>query len=212
LISYEKILDCFTNDFDSLKGDGYITGDVARLGSDRFVIGIWDGWRVRLKWWKKEKLNVGGEMIEAERKQRSIPKSNVLCDEDGVGGGIVDFMGYKGFVNNATPLPSTEPRIDEKGNIKPENYINLKSQCYFRLAKRINNGGLYIECEDVEMRDAIIEELEQVKQHNMDKDSKRAILPKDKVKELIGRSPDFADTLMMREYFELAPKFMISVA
>jgi phage terminase large subunit len=40
----------------------------------------------------------------------------------------------------------------------------------------------------------------------MDKDGKRQVLPKDKVKEIIGRSPDFADTLMMREYFELAPQ------
>jgi phage terminase large subunit len=38
------------------------------------------------------------------------------------------------------------------------------------------------------------------------------VLPKDKVKELIGRSPDFADTLMMREWFELKPKFTVSVA
>jgi phage I-like protein len=41
----------------------------------------------------------------------------------------------------------------------------------------------------------------------MDKDGKKQIMPKDKVKEVIGRSPDFSDTLMMRMYFEYAPKF-----
>jgi phage terminase large subunit len=89
---------------------------------------------------------------------------------------------------------------------QPENYTNLKSQCYFRLAERINKGGLFIDCDDIEIKQAVIQELEQVKQYNMDKDGKRQVLPKDKVKELIGRSPDFADTLMMREWFELAPK------
>ena len=49
-------------------------------------------------------------------------------------------------------------------------------------------------------------ELEQVKQYNMDKDGKRTVLPKDKVKDILGRSPDFADTLMMREWFELKPQ------
>jgi phage terminase large subunit len=40
----------------------------------------------------------------------------------------------------------------------------------------------------------------------MDKDGKKQVMPKDKVKEMIGRSPDFSDTLMMREWFELAPR------
>ena len=40
----------------------------------------------------------------------------------------------------------------------------------------------------------------------MDKDGKRTVLPKDKVKDILGRSPDFADTLMMREWFELRPQ------
>jgi hypothetical protein len=40
----------------------------------------------------------------------------------------------------------------------------------------------------------------------MDKDTKKQVLPKDKIKAAIGRSPDFADSLMMREWFELAPQ------
>ena len=48
--------------------------------------------------------------------------------------------------------------------------------------------------------------MEQVKQYNMDKDGRRAVIPKDKVKETIGRSPDFSDALMMRMWFEYNPK------
>jgi hypothetical protein len=199
LISFDKIQDCFTNDFESLKGEKYITADIARLGSDKIVILLWDGWRCKIKWYNKERLNKTGEVIEQWRNQNGITKSNVLCDEDGVGGGVVDFMGYKGFVNNSKALPNPLTRVDD-------NYNNLKSQCYFRLADRINKGGLFIECEDTDIKNQIIQELEQVKQYNMDKDGKKQILPKDKVKELIGRSPDFADSLMMREYFELKPR------
>lgn len=201
LIEYEKILNCFTNNFESLKGEKYITADIARLGSDKIVIGVWDGWRVKVHWMEKERLNVTGEFIEKLRLKHDVPKSNVLCDDDGVGGGIVDFMKYKGFVNNSSPLSNPE-------NGHPENYNHLKSQCYFRMAKRINESGIYIDCEDLTVKQKIIEELEQVKQYNMDKDSKMAVLPKDKVKEIIGRSPDFADMLMMREWFALKPKFI----
>lgn len=199
LISYDKILDCFTNTFLE-SGEKFITADIARLGSDKIVINIWDGWKViEIKHFKKERLNTTGDIMEELRSKYQIPKSNVLCDEDGVGGGMVDFMGYKGFVNNSKALPNPITRVDE-------NYNNLKSQCYFRLADRINKAGLYICCTDSDVKTQIIEELEHVKQYNMDKDGKKQILPKDKVKELIGRSPDFADALMMREYFELKPR------
>jgi hypothetical protein len=200
LIQFDKILDCFSNDFERLKGDKYITADIARLGSDKVVVFVWDGFKVvEIFTSTKERLNTTGQEIERLRSKWGVPKSNVICDEDGVGGGIVDFMGYKGFVNNSKPLPNPESKVDE-------NYNHLKSQCYFRLADRINKGGISISCGDSQIREAIIQELEQVKQHNMDKDGKRQVLPKDKVKELIGRSPDFADALMMREYFELKPK------
>lgn len=205
LIPYEKILDCFTNNFDSLRGTKYITADIARLGSDKVVIGIWDGWRVKIESFGKERLNTTGRIIEDLRIKHGIPKSNVLCDEDGVGGGIIDFMNYKGFVNNSSPLANTV-------TLQPENFSNLKSQCYFKLAERINRGGLFIETNDIKIKADIIQELEQVKQHNMDKDGKKQILPKDKVKEAIGRSPDFADMLMMREWFELSPRYRAFVA
>ena len=62
-----------------------------------------------------------------------------------------------------------------------------------------------MECETEEVKQWIIEELEQVKQKALDSDMKKGVVPKDKVKELIGRSPDFSDTIMMREYFDLKP-------
>ena len=49
------------------------------------------------------------------------------------------------------------------------------------------------------------------KQYNMDKDGKKMVLPKDKVKENIGRSPDFSDMMMMRAYFDYKPIFQFSI-
>lgn len=196
LINYEAITDCFTNNFESLKGDRYLTVDVARFGSDKTVIGLWDGWRVKLMPFKGLSVKETANEVLRQQVLYNIPLSRVIADEDGVGGGVVDITSCKGFVNNSRPLPNPITRQDE-------NYANLKSQCYFRLAERINKGGLFIDCEDVEVKRQIIQELEQVKQYNMDKDGKRQVLPKEKVKEVLGRSPDFADTLMMREWFEL---------
>lgn len=51
--------------------------------------------------------------------------------------------------------------------------------------------------------DMLVSELDIVVQVDIDKDSKIRIISKEDVKDKIGRSPDFADSLMMRAYFEL---------
>lgn len=197
LIDYDKIIDCFTNDYVE-EGRKYLTVDVARFGSDKTIIGLWSGRRVKLFRYKYLGVDEVANKVKEFQQLHGIPNSCTVADEDGVGGGVVDILKCKGFVNNSKPLPNPVTRQDE-------NYSNLKSQCYYRLANSINNGEVYIEVQDDEMRQEVIEELEQVKQHNMDKDGKRQVVPKDKVKELIGRSPDYSDTLMMREYFDLKP-------
>ena len=125
-------------------------------------------------------------------------------DEDGLGGGVCDYEGFKGFVNNSRALPSPITQYDDKGNPIVENFDNLKSQCCYRMADLINKNGLYLRCDD-EIRGLIIEEMEQVKQKDLDSDMKKGVMPKDKVKEALGRSPDFWDAIMMRQYFELKP-------
>ena len=200
LIDYDKIVDCFRNTFVDY-GTKYISVDVARFGSDSTVIGLWDGLRVSLTQYHGKSVIEVAAIVEAMQKQYSVPASQVIADEDGVGGGVVDILRCKGFVNNSRALlnPVTQ---------KDDNFSNLKSQCYFKLSEFINASKIYIDCSNVTMRASIIQELEQVKQYNMDKDGKKTILPKDKVKEVIGRSPDFSDTLMMRMWFEFSPKFV----
>lgn len=203
LIEYDKILDCFTNEHIE-PGEKYITADIARFGSDKTVIGIWFGWHVKLYTYKGKSVTEVADIISGLQALHGVDRNSIIADEDGVGGGVVDILRCKGFVNNSSPLPEPESPKDKHGDhIKP-NYANLKSQCYFRLAQRINKKELYVECDNISVKADIIEELEQVKQYNMDKDGKRTVVPKDKVKEIIGRSPDYSDTLMMREWFELS--------
>lgn len=209
LIPYDKILDCFTNEFIN-EGEGYITADIARFGSDSTVIVLWRGLRCTIIQYRSKSVSEVAKIIKELQQVYSIPNSRTIADEDGVGGGVVDILKCKGFVNNSTSIQNPDAPRNEKGELPKENFVNLKSQCYFKLAEYINKGLVYIDCKDIKIKADIIQELEQVKQHNMDKDMKRAILPKDKVKEIIGRSPDFSDALMMRMWFELKPKYVFA--
>ena len=85
-----------------------------------------------------------------------------------------------------------------------KNYANLKSQCYFVLAEKINRGEIYIAVDDYS--EQIIEELEQVKKDKEETDDKLRIVKKDHVKDMIGRSPDYSDAIMMRMYLGLAKR------
>lgn len=54
----------------------------------------------------------------------------------------------------------------------------------------------------------ITQELDAVEEISIDSDGPRKITPKETIKEMIGRSPDFADTIAMRVYFDLTPKIL----
>lgn len=56
---------------------------------------------------------------------------------------------------------------------------------------------------DTSIREELLEELDVMCYVDVDKDKKIKITSKDYIKSKIGRSPDFADALSMRMFFEL---------
>lgn len=190
LCDYQNILAIFENDH--VKGERkYLTADIARMGSDKAVIGVWDGWKlIELIEYDKSKITTIQNTIQALRSKHNIPKHSCIADEDGVGGGVVDNTKIKGFVNNSKAF-------------NDENYNNLQAQCCYKLAEIIQENQLYIECDLTnKQEESIIEDLEQLQSYKTDSEGKLKILPKEKVKDNIGRSPDYRDMLMMRSYFE----------
>ena len=176
----------------------YLTADIARFGSDLCVIGVWRGWElIEIHTMATSATTEIQALINTLRMKYNIPKGNCIADEDGVGGGVVDNTGIVGFKNNSTPL-------EENG--QATNYKNLQTQCLYRIAERINSNGIYISAELSERtKEMITEELEQIKSDNKD-GQKLSVINKDTVKQAIGRSPDYRDMLLMREYFDLKPR------
>lgn len=69
----------------------------------------------------------------------------------------------------------------------------------------MGRGQVYVAVDDPQLRSRIIEELEQVRAVDVSGEGRLAVVPKARVKEVLGRSPDVADALMMRMYFVLHP-------
>lgn len=202
LIEYEAIQDMFTNTVN--EGQRYLVVDVARFGRDLTVFSMWDGMKCyKIETLDKSSTEQVSERIKELAMLNRIPYSQILIDEDGVGGGVVDNLrGVKGFMGNRSPIKTIHD--NPKTGYAP-NYQNIKSQCAFKLADAINNHQIAVEINDETIRELLVQELEQLKQKDPDKDGKLALIGKDVMKESLGRSPDIADCFIMRMFFELKP-------
>jgi hypothetical protein len=207
LVDYDAILDLFTNTVS--EGEKAMTVDVARHGVDKTVQYLWKGLKLYgVRIYQKQDTEVTSTKVKTIAQEELIPYSRIVADEDGIGGAVVDnCKGIKGFIANSAQL-------DNPVTHQPENYANLKAQCSYKLADMINKHQMAIQVEPQDFRsevpgvtyevwkEQLTEELEQIKSKDIDKDSKLKIVSKDEVKETLGRSPDFSDTLMMRMMLE----------
>lgn len=176
----------------------YLTCDVARHGSDRTVIGRWEGLQLR-------EIVVGDHWDTKMTAQKlnsiatnfNIGRSQIIIDEDGIGGGVVDQLpGCTGFLNGGKPIKHGESQL--------RNFTNLKTQCYFKLAELCRNREIGIDTSiPAEYKECISEELEQIKEKTIDVDNKVAVISKEEIRESLGHSPDFADMIMLRMLIEV---------
>lgn len=204
LFEYDKLNDIFTNA--RQEGQMYISCDIARFGSDKSVFVIWKGFNIeQIKFTEKKSTKENAKIINSLAQLHHIPRSKIIIDEDGVGGGVVDYMeNCVGFVNNSIPIETDFTK-------KIHNYRNLKTQCYFKLAEVVNNGkiGCYKDI-PLEVKEGIIQDLEQIKARTATgsngqvlNEGKLEVINKKELHDVLGRSTDYSDAMMMRCYFDL---------
>jgi hypothetical protein len=217
LFNWECIKDVFTNK-PSPEGEKRIVCDAARYGRDYCVTMVFRGWEViHISVLKKSDIHDILNEIEKLRGKFGVKKSSVLVDGDGVGGDAVKMGGYKAFHGGNKPIKTSHVL---------ENYKNLKTQCAYYLAEKVvNTGNLLINVNNntvtvdgvygskmkvgnalVDIEDLIKEDFRAIKYSNVDNEGKKCINSKEEQKNILGRSPDFFDTLNMAVLFELMPK------
>jgi len=190
----------------------YISADIALQGADLFVIVVWRGWHI---------LDIslipksdGQEVINEMKflaELYKIPTSRMAYDADGAGG----FIG--GFLKESVPFNNGSSAIvtaeDEEKNIElkeqgvsfRKKYQNLKTQCVYLLAEKINSAECTME-PDVLIptnRERLSQELSMLRRDKVDDDTGLYIIKKEEVKKALGRSPDMSDAILMRGIFEL---------
>lgn len=175
------------------EGINVMAVDPARLGKDSTVAIVMtsDKQIICVKEWQGLRTNETAKKLGKLASKYDVDEYDIAIDTDGVGGGVADhFDEVTEVVNNARALNG-------------ENYDNLKTQLYYKLAEEINNGSLTIAKGVItdEQAERITEELEVVKREKVDQDGRLAITKKKEIKQALRRSPDYADCLAYLMYF-----------
>jgi phage terminase large subunit len=207
LFQDEAVEDLFHNEFIGRTGTRYLTADIAHGGVDKFVIMVWDGWVViDVLTLDKSESDVVLLKLKSMMNKWAIPGQRVTFDSQGVG----DYL--KGqlksavpFIGSGTPLAEKNLTDRQKEVARRPHYKNLRAQCYHGIAEKVANAEVYFEYPSHAAREALAQELRATKKLPTPDGGKYQIVPKEDIKDAIGRSPDFADAFSMRYIFELSP-------
>jgi len=171
-------------------GEGYITCDPAAMGNDRTVIIIWRGLHIiKIVELNHKYPHEVAAILRELATQHGVKLRSVIVDGDGLGIGVVGLLKCIEFKNGGAALDNAR-------------FANMKAQCYFKLSELIRENKLFVH--DHSKREDMMKELDLVRDRTKN-DSKKEVTRKDEIKALLGRSPDYADAIMMRMYWELFP-------
>lgn len=216
LFKYTALIDMFTNTIDKTN-ERYLIVDVADDGTDKTIFNFFNGlesYRIE----QFERLNTEGiiNQIREYASEERIPYSHIAVDAIGVGAGVASSSlldGIIGFKSSHGAIKTDQdpvrlPNVHYVNNAPLiSEYANLRSQCVFTLAQKVNNHEVSCKIQDVRIKERIIEELS-LYQDDSRGDGKRMATKKEDIKAILGRSPDITDTFIMRMYFAIRDKML----
>jgi len=162
----------------------YVLGvDIARYGDDDSVI-----WRRRgAKFYKPTVIHGADTMEMADRIAYEIDECDpvaVFIDEGSMGAGVIDRLNQMGYRRPVIPIAFGSRAMNSK------RYINARSEMYFRLLAFLSRGA------ELPGVPGLKEELS-VTEYRFKPTGQIALIEKETIKNMLGRSPDLADGLAL---------------
>jgi hypothetical protein len=206
LFQDQSIEDLFTNGGFLPDGERYITADVAFTGADQFVVMVWSGWKViDVRVFARTEGNEVVSKIQAIANEFGVPGQRVAFDAGGVGIGLRGFLrSAVPFVGAASPVDDAAEKTDLQKKILPRPaFRNLRAQAFHYAAQKVNDCEAAFIPKSVHLQSVLAQELRAIRRMDLPDGGKYQIIPKEEIKDRIGRSPDYADCFSMRAVFDL---------
>lgn len=182
------------------------TCDVAGTGGDNCVTWFWIGWHVADVFVCRRDPFTTTSVIRAKLQEWGVLEENFAYDLNGMG------QVLKGAFPKAVPFNNQEAVALKDKHL----YDNKKSQCAYKFAERTQQTGWSIEKtllnrkykvgKDVKtLYDILQIERKCVKQDMSKEDKGWCLIHKEQMKNksVVGHSPDFFESLFMREIFDI---------
>jgi len=194
LVSAQHVWDAYAREIPDT-GELYprvITWDVAGAGRDSNMTSDRIGPRVMsITELAETNVSIAAEMVAEEKIERLQP-DQVNIDAIGIGTGPADQLIARGLAVNAVNVGSSPPTEEAAAE-----FANLRAWAYWQLRLDLINGTISLDPSiPEEIIERLAEELEATKWF-LTPTGKIAIVKKDRIKEVVDRSPDTADTLML---------------
>lgn len=209
LIKSFWILDSFNKN--PVYGEKQLGIDVARFGDDQSVITLINGNHVEnIYSYKNLSTSELASKVKIYAEINKIRPLNIKIDTIGVGGGVADFLRYhekmlvREFVGGARP----------QNKHKFFHFKNKRAEAFWHLREGFdpdnsdnniefsNNWSLSINSEirkNKNLLQKLIDDLTSIR-YSIDNEKCITIESKDKIKQRLGRSPDYADALAIAFY------------
>lgn len=181
----------------------YVTCDVAFEGGDQCVFMLWLGNHIEDIYVCKRDAKTTIEIAQALLERWRVRQENFSYDLLGIG------HIFKGYFPRAVPFNAKEAVDDKYRGM----YYNINSQAAYMFADHIKDGTYSIEdslldkrfsgknYKNMTLREILNQERRCIRFR--DDDQSRLIDKSVGMKRIIGRSPDFIDTMKMREIFNI---------
>jgi predicted phage terminase large subunit-like protein len=102
------------------------------------------------------------------------------------------------YYSDAQTLPDGNKIKQDRSPIRGDEYKNVKHQMYFMLSDLINSGEIKIKCKID--KDSLTAELLNIRQYKSDHETKKQILPRDKIIQNLGRDIDLFNAISCRMF------------
>ena len=188
LVSSDDIMEMYDHSIDmNTDTTKYISADIA-FKQDGCILFVWEGNDV-IDIIKVGKTEVVLDRIKETAREYGVQTRHIAYDSDGVGQFIKQYLrSAKAIINNGKVL-------------KGENYINLKSQLYYKLGELVREGKIKMKTN--KFKKELEGELLSIKRKvRATSESKMEINSKADQKKLIGHSPDYADAMAYKMIFQ----------
>ena len=205
LITFEDIAENLCKNSYQIQGRRCVTCDVAFDGGDKCVFWYWEGFHakaIRVCSVDSEKtIHYAKEFL----KEHNVLECDFCYDLNGLG------QVFKGFMPSAVPFNNKAMPTNGDRSM----FENLKSECAYRFvenlkAKRYSIDGSILcqrfsgkDYKNQTVKSILLNERKAIARDEKDTDKNWKLITKAEMKRNVGHSPDFIESLFMREYMDV---------